>query len=117
MRGAARGWHSGAVAQREEPRTRPVAPPSRPSVPGPADPPRRASTAAIGATVAAGVSLLCALAFFPLAIAVALVVLVVSSRALLRRAPDRRWWLAATVLGAVSLISAVLGVVFMPTGP
>ncbi|WP_432492847.1 hypothetical protein [Kineococcus auxinigenes] len=96
------------MAQRRNPRPR-QAPPVPPREPEVADP----STGAIGATIAAGLSVLCSLAYFPLAIAVALVVLVLSVRALVRRAPHRAWWVAATALSALSLALSALGIALL----
>ncbi|WP_432533937.1 hypothetical protein [Kineococcus arenarius] len=99
------------MAQRRNPRPRP-APPVPPREPEVAPAP---SIGAIGATIAAGLSILCSLAFFPLAIAVALVVLVLSVRALARRAPHRAWWVAATALSVLSLATSALGIWLLTT--
>ena len=74
---------------------------------------RRTSTGAIGATIAAGLSLIVSVAFFPLSIVMSVVVLVLSVRALVRRAPDRGWWTAANVLGGISLVTSLLGAVLV----
>ncbi|WP_432491112.1 hypothetical protein [Kineococcus gypseus] len=97
------------MAQRRDPRPRPAqqAPPA-----GRADRPRTA-TGAIGAVIAAVVSLVCSVVFFPLAIAVAVGALVVAVRGLRRRAGDRGWWSAAVVLSAVSLLSSAAGAVLL----
>ncbi|WP_432489629.1 hypothetical protein [Kineococcus sp. SYSU DK018] len=95
------------MAQRRPPRPRPAPPEAHPVPPAPT------STPAIGATVAAGLSVLCSLVFFPLAVAMALVVLVLSVRALAHRAPYRGWWTAATALAAFSLATSALGITFL----
>ncbi|NAZ85992.1 hypothetical protein [Kineococcus indalonis] len=108
------------MAQRRNPRPRQAPPPVAvpdPAVPDPAVPDPAVqgptSTGAIAATIAAGLALLVSTAYFPLSIVMAAVVLVLSVRALVRRAPHRGWWTAANVLGGIALASSVLGAVLV----
>ncbi|MCI2239970.1 hypothetical protein MO973_36560 [Paenibacillus sp. TRM 82003] len=96
------------MAQRKKPRPRPA-----PPAPPPVEVAQPSSTAAVAATVAAGLSLLCSLVFFPLAVVMALVVLVLSVRALARRAPYRGWWATATAVSAFSLVTSALGIALL----
>lgn len=71
------------------------------------------STPAIWVVLGAVVSLICSAVYFPLALVIAALVLVVAVRGLRAGAPDRGWYVTATVVALVSTASSVLGAVLV----